>query len=183
MAALREIAFGSPLLVVALLAAAAVLLASGAWRRRSRRLALAAGALGAVSLALVVLDAVVVTDREWIDQRLSLIVDQAVDGRLDALADLLDDSFAGQVGSGRVEGPAAATALARQALDRYGVTDVRLANRRTEVQGPAAQTRVLAFVRFRRPRGRAALELPVRRSRRGGGWRISGIDVGPAGRP
>lgn len=153
---------------VALVAAEVVLLAI--WHeRRTRKLALALGVPILLAGAVFVVEAMVVTDREIIEDATRQIAHDLVEGSTASVELYLDDEFGGTWASKKL-----AIGAAKVAIMVYKVCSIRFGRLEVEVDGDEAKMDVVTRMTIEAE----AMEAPVvigwdvRWIRRDVGWRI-----------
>jgi hypothetical protein len=186
MNSLKAALFENPIYLYIILAITEIVLGSMWHRRRGRRrLAYLAIPIG-LAVAIFALEALVVTDREYITDALREIASEVetFDGqpRLEAASRYLDESvvvdFGPEAGGMNLTREQALLA-ARAVLERSPITNVRFMNLDVEVHAEAADARFATFIAFTSEElgpQNASVRWTLRWARRAGGWRIVRVD-------
>lgn len=147
---------------------------AGFWlRRRTRPAAVAMGVVPLLAGGILLLAALITTDRETLQQALQRIAEDYQNERLDAVANCFDDNYEGFGGN-----KSSLLLLAKQTREAHAIRSVRLTRIQCHVEGQRAETRVTSLIRVDPTLGgeTCALAWTIDWVRRDAGWRIRHVE-------
>ncbi len=179
MADLSRHLFEGPVYAYVVLGIVEVVLAWMWYSRRTARFALALLPAPVLALAVGLTAHFVRTDREKIASALEVIAAAIEAGDVGSAGAFLDEDCRSPYRGGRLIDKEGLLAIARHALARWPVRDIRLGSLQTEVAGPNATTALETRITFGGQLGGQTFAMGWRLqwARRGEAWRIVRVEV------